>query len=109
MVPFGLTNAPPTFMSLMNSVFNKYLDKFVLIFLDDILIYYKNEEEHEENMRLTLQLPREHNLYAKFSRCDFYEDRIHYLGHIISDKGISVDPEKIEAIINTQQVCCSLY
>ena len=81
----------------MNSVFSKYLDKFVLVFLDGILIYSKNEEEHEEHLRMTLQLLREHNLYAK---CEFYKDKIHYLGHIISDEGIFVDPEKIEAIMN---------
>ena len=100
MVPFGLTNAPATFMCLMNSVFSKYLDKFVLVFLDDILIYSNNEEEHEEHLRLTLKLVREHKLYAKLSKCDFYKDKIHYLGHIISDEGISVDPEKIESIMN---------
>ena len=75
-VPFGLTNAPATFMCLMNSVFSKYLDKFVLVFLDDILVYSKNEEEHEENLRLTLQLLRDHQLYAKLSKCHFYRDRI---------------------------------
>ena len=75
-VPFGLTNAPTTFMCLMNSVFSKYLDKFVLVFLDDILVYSKNEEEHEEHLRLTLNLLREHQLYAKLSKCDFYRDRI---------------------------------
>ena len=84
----------------MNSVFSRYLDKFVLVFLDEILVYSKNEEEHEENLRLTLQLVREHQLYAKLSKCDFYRDRIQYLGHIISEEGISVDPEKIEAIMN---------
>jgi len=99
-VPFGLTNAPATFMCLMNSVFSKYLDKFVLVFLDDIFVYSKNEEEHEEHLRLTLQLLREHQLYAKLSKCDFYRDRIQYLGHIISEEGISMDPEKIEAIMN---------
>ena len=75
-VPFGLTNAPATFMCLMNSVFNRYLDKFVLVFLDDILVYSKNEEEHEGHLRLTLQFLTEHQLYAKLSKCDFYRDRI---------------------------------
>ena len=75
MVPFGLTNAPATFMCLMNSVFSKYLNKYVLVFLDDILIYSKNEEEHEEHLRMALQLLREHNLYAKLSKCDFYKDK----------------------------------
>ena len=99
-VPFGLTNAPAIFMCLINSVFSKYLDKFVLVFLDDILVYSKNEEEHEENLRLTLQLLMEHRMYEKLSKCDFYRDRIQYLGQIISEEGISVDPEKIEAIMN---------
>ena len=97
MVPFGLTNAPATFMCLMNSVFSRYLDKFVLIFLDYILVYSKNEKEH---LRLTLQLLREHQLYAKLSKCDFYRDRIQYLGHIILEEGISMDPKNIEAIMN---------
>ena len=83
-VPFGLTNAPATFMCLMNNVFSRYLDKFVLVFLDDILVYSKNEEENEEHLRLTLQLLRENRLYAKLSKCDFYGDKIQYLGHIIS-------------------------
>ena len=78
-----------------------YLDKFVLIFLDHILIYSKNEEEHEEHLRLTLKFIREHKLYEKLSKCDFDKDKIHYLGHIISDEGIYVDLEKIEAIMNS--------
>ena len=100
MVPFGLINALATFMCLMNSVFNKYLDKFFLVFLDGILIYSKNEEEHEEHLRMVLKLLREHKLYAMLSKSYFYKVKIHYLGHIISKKGISVDPEKIEAIMN---------
>ena len=75
------------------------IDKFVLVFLDDILIYSKNEEEHEEHLRLTLQLLREHKLYPKLSKCDFYTNKIHYLGHIITYEGIFVDPVKIEAIM----------
>jgi hypothetical protein len=71
-VPFGLTNAPATFMCLMNNVLSKFLDKFVLVFIDDILIYSKNREEHEEHLRLVLQVLREHQLYAKFSKCDFF-------------------------------------
>jgi hypothetical protein len=71
-VPFGLTNAPTTFMCLMNNVLNKFLDRFVLVFIDDILIYSKNREEHEEHLRLVLQLLRENRLYAKFSKCDFF-------------------------------------
>ena len=99
-VPFGLTNPPTTFMCLMNSVFSRYLDKFVLVFLDDILVYSKNEEEHEEHLRLTLQLLKEHHLYENMRKCDFYRDIIKYLSHIISEEGISMDPKKIEAITN---------
>ena len=99
-VSFGLTIALAIFMCLMNSVFIKYLDKFVLVFLDDILIYFKNEEEHEENLRMDLQLLRENKLYAKLRKCDFYKNKIHYLGHIISKEGLLVDSEKIEAIMN---------
>jgi hypothetical protein len=97
-VPFGLTNAPTTFMCLMNGVFRDFLDKFVIVFLDDILIYSKTEEEHEKHLRMVLQVLREHQLYAKLSKCTFYQKKIHYLGHIVSEDGIAVDPENIEAI-----------
>jgi hypothetical protein len=97
-VPFGLSNAPDVFMSLMNGVFKDYLDKFVIVFLDDILVYSKSKEEHEKHLRMVLQVLREHQLYAKLSKCSFYQSQIHYLGHIISEEGIVVDPEKVEAI-----------
>jgi hypothetical protein len=97
-VPFGLSNAPVIFMCLMNGVFREYLDKFVIVFLDDILVYSKSEEEHEYHLRTVLQVLREHQLYAKLSKCSFYHNKIHYLGHIISEEGITVDPENIEAI-----------
>ena len=84
----------------MNNVFSKYMDKFVLVFVDDILIYSKNEEEHEEHLRMELQWLREHKLYEKLSKCDFYKDKIHYLGHIISEEGTTVDPENIESSMN---------
>ena len=99
MVPFGFTNAPSTSMCLRNNVFSRYLDKFSLVFLDDTLTYSKTEEEHVEQLRLILKLLRKHKLYANLSRCDFYEDIIHHLGHIISDKGIYVDPQNTEAIM----------
>jgi hypothetical protein len=99
-VPFGLTNTPATFMCLMNNVFRKYLDKFVIVFIDDILIYSKTKEEHEEHLRIVLQTLREHQLYAKFSKCEFYQDKVQYLGHVISGEGISVDPEKVKAILD---------
>eukprot|EP00253_Pinus_taeda_P015686 PITA_15686 len=98
-LPFGLTNAPATFMCLMNGVFHKFLDKFVLIFIDDILIYSRSREEHEEHLRVVLQTLREHQLYAKFSKCDFFKEEIQYLGHVISKEGIAVDPEKIRTIM----------
>ena len=79
-------------MSLMNGVFRKYLDRFVQVFLDDILIYSKNEREHEEHLRMVLSCLRENKLYGKFSKCSFFQKEIHYLGHIISGEGISVDP-----------------
>jgi hypothetical protein len=97
-VPFGLTNVPTTFMCLMNGVFKYYLDKFIIVFLDDILIYSKIEEEHEKHLRMVLQVLREHQLYAKLSKCTFYQRKIHYLGHIVLEEGITVDLEKIEEI-----------
>ena len=98
MVSFGLTNAPVVFMCLMNGVFRDYLDKFVIVFLDDILVYSKTKEEHEQHLRMVLQVLREHQLYAKLSKCSFYQRQIHYLGHIISKEGIVVDLKKVEAI-----------
>jgi hypothetical protein len=99
-VPFGLTNAPTTFMCLMNNVLNKYLDKFVPVFIDDILIYSKTKEEHEEHLRLVLQVLREHQLYAKYNKCDFFQRQIQYLGHVILEDGVAVDPKNIKAIMD---------
>eukprot|EP00253_Pinus_taeda_P035458 PITA_35458 len=98
-LPFGLTNAPATFMCLMNNIFHQFLDQFVLIFIDDILIYSRTVEEHQEHLRMVLQTLREHQLYAKFSKCDFFQEGIQYLGHVITKDGIDVDPEKIKAIM----------
>jgi hypothetical protein len=97
-VPFGLSNTPVFLMCLMNGVLRNYLDKFVIVFLDDILVYSKIEEEHEQHIRMVLQVLREHYLYAKLSKCSFYQKKIHYLGHIISKEGIVVDPKKVQAI-----------
>ncbi|WVZ52696.1 hypothetical protein U9M48_003733 [Paspalum notatum var. saurae] len=97
---FGLTNAPAYFMHLMNRVFMDYLDKFIVVFIDDILIYSKSEEEHEVHLRLVLQRLREHKLYAKLKKCEFWIDEVPFLGHIISRGGIAVDPRKISAITN---------
>jgi hypothetical protein len=97
-VPFGLSNASVVFMCLMNNVFQEYLDKFVIVFLDDILVYSNLKEEHEHHLRMVLQVLREQWLYAKLSKCSFYQNQIHYLGLIISKDGIAVDPKKIESI-----------
>ena len=77
---------------------HKYLDKFVVVFIDDILIYSKYEEEHKEHLKIVLQELQEHQLFVKFSKCDFFKDKIQYLGHVVTKEGISVDPEKINAI-----------
>jgi hypothetical protein len=99
-VPFELINAPSTFMFLMNSVLNKYLDKFVLVFLDEILVYSKNSEENEEHLRMVLQLLREHQLYANINKYNLFQEEIWYLGHVIATKGVIVDSEKIKEIMD---------
>jgi hypothetical protein len=96
---FELTNAPAYFMYLMNKIFMEYLDKFVVVFIHDILIYSKNEEEHEEHLRLGLQKLREHELYAKFSKCEFWLREVAFLGHIITNGGIAVDPRKVSDVL----------
>ena len=95
---FGLTNAPAYFMSMMNKVFMEFLDKFVVVFIDDILVFSKNEEEHAEHLRLVLEKLREHQLYAKFSKCEFWLKEVGFLGHVVSGEGIAVDPTKVESV-----------
>ncbi|GJZ33032.1 putative reverse transcriptase domain-containing protein [Tanacetum coccineum] len=97
-MPFGLTNASAVFMDLMNQVCKLYLDKFVIIFIDDILIYSKNKQEHEEHLKLILELLKNEELYAKFSKCKFWIPKVQFLGHVIDSKGIHMDPAKIESI-----------
>jgi hypothetical protein len=96
---FGLTNAPAYFMNLMNKVFMEYLDRFVVVFIDDILIYSKSDSEHEEHLRLVLQKLRDNQLYAKYSKCEFWIGEVPFLGHIISNGGISMDPAKVKEIM----------
>jgi hypothetical protein len=105
MMSFGLTNAPAFFMNLMNSVFMDYLDKFVVVFIDDILIYSQSEEEHVDHLRMVLQRLREHQLYAKLSKCEFWINEVLFLGHIINKDGLAVDPKKVaDALSRKSQV-----
>ena len=99
-MPFGLTNAPAAFMDLINRVFQLYLDRFFIVFIDDILVYSGSSEEHSEHLRIVLQTLRERQLYAKLSKCKFWLNRVAFLGHVISVEGVSVDPQKIEAVVN---------
>ncbi|GJR77571.1 putative reverse transcriptase domain-containing protein [Tanacetum coccineum] len=97
-MPFGLTNTPAVFMDLMNRVCKPYLDKFVIVFIDDILIYSRNKEEHEYHLRIILELLKKEKLYAKFYKCDFWISIVQFLGHVIDSRGIHVDPAKIKAV-----------
>jgi hypothetical protein len=111
---FGLTNAPAYFMYLMNSVFMPELDKFVVVFIDDILIYSINLEDHVRHLHVVLQRLRDHHLYAKFSKCEFWLNTVKFLGHTISGDGISVDPSKIQELLDwkpptsVHQICSFL-
>ena len=102
-MPFGLTNAPSVFMDLMHRVFHEYLDQFVVVFIDDILVYSKTSEEHKVHLRAVLDVLREKKLYAKLKKCAFWLDRIDFLGHVISGEGVTVDPQKIEAVVHWER------
>jgi hypothetical protein len=97
---FGLTNAPAYFMYLMNSVFMPELDKFVMVFIDDILVYSKSMKDHEEHLRVVLQRLRDHQLYAKFSKCEFWISEVSFLGHVISSEEITVDPSMVRDVLD---------
>ena len=100
LMPFGLTNALEAFMDLMHRVFQPYLDRFVVVFVDDILIYSKSEKDHESHLRIILQILRDHQLYAKFNKCEFWLTKVRFLWHVVSALGVSVDSEKVEVVMN---------
>ena len=99
-MPFGLMNAPAAFVDLMYRIFHPYLNQFFVVFVDEILIYSQSEREHEYHLRVVLQLLRDHQLYAKFSKCEFWLTEVRFLGHIVSALGVSLDPEKVEAVMS---------
>jgi hypothetical protein len=102
-MPFGVTNAPAVFMDYMNQIFHPFLDKFVVVFIDDILIYSKCHEEHEEHLRQVLSVLREKQLYANPAKCEFWLEEVNFLGHVISKEGIAVDPAKVRAVVEWRQ------
>ena len=102
-MPFRLTNAPTAFMDVMHRVFQPYLDQFVVVFVDDIFIYSPSEEEHEDHLRVVLQLLRDHQLYAKFSKCEFWFTEVRFLGHVVSASSVSVDPKKVEVVMSWER------
>jgi hypothetical protein len=102
-MPFGLTNAPAIFMDYMNGIFCPYLDKFVVVFIDDILIYSKTVEEHEEHLKLVLGTLKEKPLYAKLDKCEFWLEEVQFLGHVINKDGVAVDPSKVEAVLKWER------
>ena len=102
-MPFGLMNVPAAFMDLMHRVFQPYLDQFVVVFVDDILIYSQSEGEHEYHLRVVLQLLRDHQLYAKFNKYEFWLTEVRFLGHVVSASGVSVDPEKVEVMMSWEK------
>ena len=102
-MPFGLMNVLVAFMDLMHRVFQPYLDQFVVVFVDDILIYSQSEREHEDHLRIILQLLRDHQLYAKFSKCEFWLTEVRFLGYVVSSSSVSADPEKVEAVMSWER------
>ena len=102
-MPFGLTNVPAEFMDFMHRIFQPYLDQFVVVFVDDILIYSQSEWDYEYHLRTVLQLLRDHQLYAKFCKCEFWLTEVRFLGHVVSASGVSVDPEKVEAVMSWER------
>ena len=103
MISFGLTNTPTVFMDYMNRIFRSYFDKFVVVFIDDILVYSRTATEHAEYLRMVLQILREWKLCAKLSKCEFWMKKVKFLGHVVSQRGIFVDPSKVEAVVNWER------
>ena len=102
-MPFGVTNAPAIFKDYMNKIFRSYLDQFVIVFIDDILIYSKSREEHVEHLRVVLEILKEDQLYGELSKCEFWLEEVQFLGHVISPQGIVVDPAKIEIVVKLER------
>ena len=102
-MPFGLTNAPAEFIDLMHRVFQPYLDQFVVVFVDNILIYSQFKEEHEDQLWIVLQALKDHQLYAKFSKYKFWLTEVRFLGHVVSASGVLVDPEKVETVMSWER------
>ena len=102
-MPFGLTNAPTVFMDLMNRVFRPYLDKFVIVFINDILVYSSNKSDHERHLRMVLQTMLVKKLYTKFYKCEFWLEKVAFLGHVVSKEGIFLDSKKIEVVVEWEQ------
>ena len=102
-MPFGLINAPAAFMDFMHRVFQPYLDQFVVVFVDDILIYSQSEGEHKDHLRVVLQLLRDQQLYAKFSKCEFWLTEVRFLGHVVSAPSVTVDPKKVEVVMSWER------
>ena len=102
-MPFGLTNVPAAFKDLIHRLFQPYLDQFILVFVDDIFIYSQSAREHEDYLGIVLQFLRDHQLYAKFSKCEFWQSEVRFLGHVVSASGVSVDPEKVEAVMSWER------
>ena len=102
-MPFGLTNVSAAFMDLMHRIFQPYVDQFVVVFVDNILIYSQSEWEHEYHLRIILQLLRDHQLYTKFSKCEFFVTEVRFLRHVVSTSGVSADLEKVEAVMSWER------
>lgn len=103
-LPFGLTNALAVFMALMNKIFALFLDRFTVVLIDDMLVYLKSREDHEQHLKTSLQLLRDNQLYAKLNKCEIWLEQVSFLGHIISKDALSVDPTKIDAVMNWESM-----